>query len=107
MKAELIDGRICIEGVEARDHDTLKNMPGTRYRHGQWSMVVSWACLKVLLVEFPGRVECGDTLRSWAWQEHAGRIGPAGEAHDRAMNPANDCSPDIGAMIDAVEQCRE
>ena len=108
LRAEIDDkGRIRIDGVEYRDREGLKELAGHRFKNDIHTIPCTWPALRVLLTSFPGEVDCGTELQGWAWREHAGRIGPALEAHGWAMNPENDCSDEFGARIDEVERCRE
>ena len=89
LRADLVGKRIVIDGVQYRDREPLKTLPGHSYRDQVHSIPLSWPSLRVLLATFD-EVEVGDELSTWAWVEHDTRIGPASEAHDLAMDPEND-----------------
>lgn len=99
-------GRIVLDGVQYRDREPLKLLAGHTFKDNQHSIPLSWPSLKVLLATFPEGVEVGTELRGWAWVEYGTRIGPAVEAHERAMDPENDVSGEIAIEIDELERCR-
>jgi len=90
LSAELVNGRIRIDGIAYRDRDIVHQLPGYNYRGDITTVPATWPVLKILLDMFDDRIDIGDMLRDWAWREANERIIPATEAHDWAMDPRND-----------------
>lgn len=89
--AELVEDRwIEITDIAYRDRDAAHELPGYSYKNGKTRCTVSWPALKILVDLFPDRLQIGEELRGWAWRESSGRIIPATESNEWAMDPRND-----------------
>ena len=90
---------IEITDIAYRDRDAMQELPGYSYKNRVTRCPVSWTALKILIDLFADRLEIGEQLQAWAWQEHETRVGPATEAHDWAMDPANECSDEFYELL--------
>jgi SNF2 family DNA or RNA helicase len=88
IRADLDGDRVVLEGVGYRDRDAIREVPGVKYRDDAWSCPVSWSAVRVLREIFSDRLDVGTELAGWCWREHAGRVHPAAESREMAMDPS-------------------
>jgi SNF2 family DNA or RNA helicase len=75
--ADINEGSIAV-ALDYHDRHLIKSIPGARWSDtGYWRLPISWASCVALRGVFGDRLEVGDALREWAWNEHADRIGPS------------------------------
>lgn len=88
--ADLVDGRIVIEGTAFRDRDTIRELPGVKFRDDAWSCPASWPAVKILRSLFGDRLTIGPELHDWIWNEYHGRVRPVQEYRVMAMDMGAD-----------------
>lgn len=82
-------GEVIIE-VEYRDRDLIRSMPGAKWiKERLWRVPLSWSSCLALRGVFGDRLEIGDDLSKWAWDEHENRVQPALEARELALDPSS------------------
>ncbi len=87
-------GQIVLE-VEYRDRDLVRSLPGAKHiEMRRWRVALSWASCLALRGVFRERLVIGPLLEAWAWEEFTGRVQPALEARDRALDPEADAEGD-------------
>ncbi len=104
-------GQIVLD-VEYRDRDLVRSVPGAKWiRDRLWRVPCTWAVCLAMRGVFGERLEIGEALEKWAWDELRGRVEPAIEARDLAMDPANSwiqvepiCSPDLWDQLRSYQR---
>lgn len=86
-------GRIVLD-IPFRLHSLAKEVPGTTFRNGVWSLPVSWANCLALRGVFGDQLEFGPHLTAWGFAERDSRVQPALEARARALDPSLDAAGD-------------
>lgn len=84
--ASLDNGKILISDVQYRDRDAVKEIPGSAYKGGQWTIPLTWPALAILKDVFGDKLTLGKSVTDWAWQEYETRIRPTMEARERALD---------------------
>jgi SNF2 family DNA or RNA helicase len=76
------DTRILIHSDQPfRDKELISNLPGASYdlKEHRWLAPLSWASCRALRGIFDDRLEVGEKLTQWSWDEYTRRIKPAME----------------------------
>lgn len=84
-------GREIVLEVEYRDRDLVRAVPGSKWvADRKWRLPLNWVtCLQMRGI-FGDRLELGDALKAWAFNELETRVKPALEARALAMDPEAD-----------------
>ena len=77
MPSAEIEGNEIIITTEYRDRYSIKSVPGAKWNQtGNWRLPLSWASCMALRGVFGGRLDIGEKLQAWAWEEKTNRIDP-------------------------------
>ena len=86
-QAELVGGNIVLSDLQRRDRDGVREVPGMRHVDSQWRTAVSWSKLIVMREIFGDRLQVGDALAEWAWNEYETRVKPVQTWREAALDP--------------------
>ena len=77
--AEIQDNEIIVQ-TEYRDRNAIKAIPGAKWSNtGFWRLPLAWASCMSLRGVFGDRLELGEKLTAWAWNEKTTRVDPCME----------------------------
>lgn len=87
-------GKILVDGVGFRDRDSIREVPGSKWKTGEWTVPLTYASVVVLRSIFGDRLSVGESLKKWAWTEYEARVRPMLEARALALEEDADTPGD-------------
>lgn len=75
---------------DMRDRDRIKQLPGARYKEGQWTVPLSWGAANQLRGVFGSELVVGEQLTAWSHKIFESYIGPNLELRKAVALPSED-----------------
>lgn len=77
LLASVVDDELVVTGLTYGDKPLIKQLPGAKYKHGQWRLPKTWTHAKSLRYAFGQRLQLDQAMVSWAQRELTNRVAPS------------------------------